>query len=171
MSTERFFLADPYNETHVNLFDKFEQDHQIITKTSTYLCETTTKYSKEEYEQESKQQNEIAQSLFLLQSEDTGETNKITDSCHIMGEKDRKICYIYFAPIKVASKNRKLVSLATDYAFNGLGMEEIFVCANTDDKALISNLEQENFASLGAENDSITYLKEREQVKEKGRVM
>lgn len=170
LNTERFFIANPYSDTHIELFDKFEQVHQITTKTSTYLKETAAKYSKEEYEQVKKQQNEISQSLFLLQN-NVQEEPQIIDSCHIMGEKDRKICYIYFAPIKTSPKSRKLVALATDYSFNSLGMEEVFVATNIEDRALNSNLEQMEYSSLGEENGIITYLKEKEAIKDKGKLI
>lgn len=170
LNTERFFIADPYNETHINLFDEFEKKNQITTKTSTYLNEIKTKYTKEEYEIAKKSKNEIEQSLFLLENNTTEEPN-IIDSCHIMGEKDRKICYIYFAPLQNNYKSRRLVSLATDYIFNSLGMEEVFVSAQTEDKRLTTNLEQAGYSSLGEENNVCTYLKEKEDIKTKGRLI
>ncbi len=75
-----------------------------------------------------------------------------------------KSCRIFFAPIKNTGKNRKIISLATEYAFGVLGMEDIFVTipANDKDKILIENLEGKGFENLGEDEGSITYLKEKE---------
>lgn len=165
MSTEKFFIADPYNEEHIRLFDTFEQEYNIQTKTSAYLKDTSKQYSKSEYQQIERSNNSICQSLFL---QDNG---KIKDSCHIQGEKDIKTCTIFFAPIKSNSRNRHLLSLTTDYAFNVLGMEEIFVLVHQEDTNLKLQLETKHFENLGLENGYITYLKEKEDIKEMGRII
>lgn len=163
MSTEKFFIADPYNEEHIKLFHEFEQKNKIKTKTSTYLKEVKRQYSKEEYLEKSKTENKIAQSLFLQLEEN------IIDSCHIQGEKDTKSARIFFAPILDASKNRPIVSLVSDYAFNVLGMEDIFVFVSIEDKLLKSALEKKDFESLGAEGKMLIYSKSKEEIKEERR--
>lgn len=165
MNTERFFIAEPYNKEHIRLFDEFEKEHDIKTKTSSYLKETTEKHSKEEYDHIVKKGNEICQSLFL---QDNG---KIKDSCHIQGEKDIKTCTVFFAPLKTTSKNRRLLGLTMDYAFNVLGMEEIFVSMSEEDKNLKENLEAKGFDNLGETNGSITYIKGKEEINEMRRII
>ena len=122
MSTERFFIADPYNDEHIRLFANFEETNGITTVTSTLLKNIRQTRTEDKYKEEVKQSNEIHQSLFLQDEE------QITDTCHVQAEKDMKSCRIFFAPINMRS--RRLVPLATDYAFEVLGMEDVFVTVN-----------------------------------------
>lgn len=165
MSTEKFFIADPYNDEHIKAFNQFESSNGINTKTGAYLKQTRQSLSKEKYDSLQKKQNEIEQSLFLQ------DDLVIKDSCHIKGEKDIKICTLFFAPLNFKSKNRKLLSLATDYAFNVLGMEEVFVSTAYDDKNLQDILINKGFENLGETEGNITFLKERENQKIPARVM
>lgn len=164
MSTERFFIADPYNDEHIRLISEFEEQNGITTVTSTLLRNIRQTRTEEKYKAEVKESNEIHQSLFL-QNE-----NSITDTCHIQAEKDMKSCRIFFAPI-ISQTARKLVTLATDYAFDVLGMEDVFVTvtAGDTDRQLSEHLEQSGFENLGEDEGTITYLKEKEFVSEKGR--
>ncbi len=164
MSTERFFIADPYNDEHIRLISDFEELNGITTVTSTLLRNIRQTRTEEKYKAEVKESNEIHQSLFL-QNE-----NSITDTCHVQAEKDMKSCRIFFAPI-ISQTGRKLVNLATDYAFDVLGMEDVFVTvtAGDTDRQLSEDLEQSGFENLGEDQGTITYLKEKEFVSEKGR--
>ena len=164
MSTERFFIADPYNDEHIRLISDFEELNGITTVTSTLLRNIRQTRTEEKYKSEVKESNEIHQSLFL-QNE-----NSITDTCHVQAEKDMKSCRIFFAPI-ISQTARKLVNLATDYAFDVLGMEDVFVTVTSSDtdKQLSEHLEQSGFENLGEDEGTITYLKEKEFVSEKGR--
>lgn len=163
MSTERFFIADPYNDEHIRLITDFEETNGITTVTSTLLRNIRQTRTEEKYKEEARESNEIHQSLFL-QTENT-----ITDTCHVQAEKDMKSCRIFFAPIE-SGRDRKLVTLATDYAFDVLGMEDIFVTvsAGPKDQLLSTNLEQKGFENLGEDSGTITYLKEKEFISEKG---
>lgn len=168
MSTERFFIADPYNDEHLRLISDFEEVNGITTVTSTLLRNIRQTRTEEKYKEEVKESNEIHQSLFLQ------DENNITDTCHVQAEKDMKSCRIFFAPI-LATKNRKLISLATDYAFDVLGMEDVFVTISADnaDKQLMEGLEINGFENLGEDNGNIMYLKEKDLIKdqEKGNAM
>ena len=98
---------------------------------------------REEYEQHKKLSNEVRESLFLESS------SKIKDICYIEGERDIKTCNISFPPIKTKLKNRRLISLATDYSIHTLGMKEIFIKTASNDRNMIENLEAKGFESLG----------------------
>lgn len=165
MSTERFFIADPYNEKHLQLFDEFEKKHKVSTHTTSCMKDIAKLYSKAEYQIIIKNSNEIEQSLFL---EDNG---NVVDICHIHGEKDIKTCNLYFAPITLSTKNRPLLTLALDYALNVLGMEEIFVASPVTNKNLRENLENRGFENLGEDNGNIIFLKEKEIIQKTGRVI
>ncbi len=163
MSTERFFIADPYNDEHIKMFANFEETNGITTVTSTLLRNIRQTRTEESYKAEARESNEIHQSLFLQGEED----GSITDSCHVQAEKDMRTCNIFFAPI-VTNHNRKLVSLATSYAFDVLGMEDVFVKVAPDvpGRILIETLEENGFENLGEDDGTIIYLKEKEMFKE-----
>ena len=162
MSTERFFIADPYNDEHIRLFANFEETNGITTVTSTLLKNIRQTRTEDKYKEEVKQSNEIHQSLFLQDEE------QITDTCHVQAEKDMKSCRIFFAPINMRS--RRLVPLATDYAFEVLGMEDVFVTVDgSTDHELMENLELNGFENLGENDGNIMYLKEKQFDKEQER--
>ena len=162
MSTERFFIADPYNDEHIRLIAGFEETNGITTVTSTLLRNIRQTRTEDKYKEEVKQSNEIHQSLFLQDDE------KITDTCHVQAEKDMKSCRIFFAPINMRA--RRLVPLATDYAFEVLGMEDVFVTVDgSTDHELIENLELNGFENLGENDGNIMYLKEKQFDKEQER--
>ncbi len=156
MSTEKFFIADPFNDEHLALYTKYDADHGINTKSTAYMLELRKQTTKAEYETLSKKNNEFTQSLFLQDG------SKIKDSCYIKGEKDIKTCNITFVPVTFKTKNRRLLSLATDYAFNVLGMEEVFVSISPNDNHLEENLALNGFENIGELNGYKTYLKEKE---------
>lgn len=160
MNAERLFLVNPFNAAHLALIDEFETENEISTKTSEFLSKFTSSMSEEEYDIFKKTSNEYEESLFIE------ENNKVTDSCHIQIEKDIKSCNISFAPIKTKLRNRRLLTLATEYALNSLGMVEVFISIQADDKNMIANLEARGFESLGEENGKIIYLKEKELLQE-----
>ena len=85
--------------------------------------------------------------------------------CFISGEKDISTCIIVFSALKVKHKVRKLISLATDFAFHTLGMKEVFIRVDINDKNMVENLKDENFENLGIENGNFLYLKEYEESK------
>ena len=163
MSTERFFIADPYNDEHIRLISDFEETNEITTVTSTLLRNIRQTRTEEKYKIESRESNEIHQSLFLQKD------NAITDTCHIQGEKDIKACKVFFAPISQV-KDRKLIDLATNYAFDVLGMNDVFVILSKTprDQLLGLSLKQSGYENLGEENGNITYLKEKEFTNTKG---
>lgn len=140
MST-KLFPIDPNNLKHIDLIDKFEKENKISTPIG--------KYSKKE-----ETSNDISIELVLEEQE------KVSDICHLQGVKDMKSCTISF--LKKDKKKRKIVPLATSYAIDMLGMEEVFIKINPDDKNMLEYLEENNFECLGDEKGSIIYLKERE---------
>ena len=156
MSTERLFLVDPYNKSHIEMIKEFEINNDIDDKTSEYLKTISTTVSKEEYQKNQKEKNEIIENLFIERN------NKITDCCSIQGEKDIKRCKIFIYPLKNKKIKRKLPSLATSYAINLLGMEEVFISVESTDSTTMKHLEEEDFENLGDEEGRIIYLKEKE---------
>ena len=141
MSTAKLFPIDPENIKHIELLDKFEKENNIFTPIGTYRKEEHTS-------------NEISMELILQES------SSVKDVCHIQGYKDIKSCTISFVPKK--KSNRKIASMATTYAINTLGMEEVYLKINPEDQNMMDYLESNEFECLGDEKGSIIYLKEKQ---------
>ncbi len=141
MSTTKLFPIDPNNLKHIDLLDKFEKENKISTPIGVYTKKDNTS-------------NDISIELVLE------EQKKVSDICHLQGVKDMKSCTISF--LKKDKKKRKIVPLATSYAIDMLGMEEVFIKINPDDKNMLEYMDENNFECLGNEKGSIIYLKERE---------
>ncbi len=84
---------------------------------------------------------------------------KVKDICHIQGYRDIKSCTITFDSQE--KRNRKIASLAANYALDTLGMEEVFLQINPDDQSMLDILDTDEFECLGDEKGSIIYLKEK----------
>ena len=81
----------------------------------------------------------------------------ITDICSAHFEKDIKMCRLQFNK-NSSPKNRELVSLAKNYAFDTLGMEEVIISIETDDISLSKQLLDNGFESLGEENNLLHFI-------------
>lgn len=147
MSKEKLFLLDPYNDNHLKKLVLFEEENNIIDKPSENIKKIKETISS----------NEIDELLF------TEKENRINDCVHIHAEKDIKTCRI--TPLKLTNKNKRryLPELATTYALNTLGMEEVFIDVEVNDYNMINYLELKGFENLGEENGIILFLKEREE--------
>ena len=139
MST-KLFPIEPDNLKHIKLLDEFEKEQKGRTPIGYY--------------QKSESSNDINMELVLE------EKSKVSDICHLQGYKDTKSCTISFAPKK--KKKRKIVSMATSYAIDTLGMEEVFIRINPEDADMSKYLDENEFECLGAEKGSIIYLKEKQ---------
>ncbi len=159
MSTERLFLLDPYNNEHLDMLKEFEQRNSISTRMSEQLEKLRASVPKETYINE-KNKNEIEENLFLEKE------SKITDMCHLHVEKDIKLARLNMAPIKIKEKTRKLISYVCNYAFHTLKVEEVFVEASSEDKALMTYLDSDGYENLGEQDGKIIYLKEKEETKD-----
>ena len=159
MSVKRLFLVDPYNDDHISMIHQFEQDNNVIEKTSAALGVLRASMTRETYQQNKKDSNEIEEDLFIEKN------YKIEDMCHIHGEKDRKIAKITMASLNNKEKNRKLLSLATDYIFSSLEFEEVFLEVKNKDKSLLTFLESNGYENLGEEDGITIFLKDREDEK------
>lgn len=139
MST-KLFPIEPDNLKHIKLLDEFEKEQKGRTPIGYY--------------QKSESSNDINIELVLE------EKSKVSDICHLQGYKDIKSCTISFAPKK--KKKRKIVSMATSYAIETLGMEEVFIRINPEDNDMSKYLDENEYECLGVEKGSIIYLKEKQ---------
>ena len=141
MNTMRLFPIDPSNLNHIELLDEYKRESKGCTPIGIYHNKEVSS-------------NDIHLELVLE------EKSKIQDICHLQGYKDIKSCTLSFVPKK--KKKRKIVSLATSYALDTLGMEEVFLKINPEDDEMIRFLESNEFECLGDEKGSIIFLKEKQ---------
>lgn len=157
---KNYFVVNPYNNDDLTKIINFEKDIDKVF-VSKSLEETKTSMTEEQYNNLKKTNNTITIDFCLK------ENNQVKDMCHIVGEKDIKTCYVSLAPIK--GKRKKLIEQVTDYIFNTLNMEQLFITIKKEDSTIIKTLLEEDFESLGEENNQLLFLKDKEEQKEKGR--
>ena len=109
--------------------------------------------------------------LIRQQYDDEGAMSFIDDICFIRAEKDKRTFFIDFIDKNKDIRNKPLIRYAEAYAFENLGMEEIFIQTKKENKRLINNIEEEKFDKLWEEHDIITFIKTKELDKEQGRVV
>jgi len=161
MCQEKLFLVNPFDKSQMTRLSEFEEENEINSTTTEFLKSITSSTTEKEYLEQKRISNCIEESLFIE------ENKRVTDSCHIHAEKDIKSCNITFAPIKTKLRNRRLLTLATDFAIHSLGMFIVFITIETDDKNMVENLEARGFENLGEESGKIIYLKEKEELLDK----
>ncbi len=159
MAVDELIIVNPFNSQHLEYIKQCELNNEITRKIHSYM-KKIEKMTEQDYKLLRQNANEIEETLLLLKD------NQIKDSCYLEGEKDRKVCSVTFSSMNGKQRNRKLLSYATSYAFDVLGMEDIFVKINNKDKNMIEILENQGFENLGEEKSDIIYLKENEQIKD-----
>ena len=141
------YILDPYDDEQVKLFS-FEDT--VLT----YINKIRDNMNSSEYKENKKNTNEIEEFLFTM------ENNKVKDYCHLIGEKDIKVCHITFPLMNL--RKRPLLTLASAYAEGVVESEEVFVKIDPKDKDTIKVLEDSGFESLGEEGNILIYLKDKE---------
>lgn len=147
------YIADPYNDNHINLYSDFEKEANIENGVTPYLLNIKKTYQKKQFHELEKNSNENLVSLFITNS------NKMSDYCVIKYEKDRKIASVTYPEIN--RPKRKIIKASEAYVFDVLSLEEMFVSVSINDKLLIKDLEESEFESLGVDNGSIKFIKEK----------
>lgn len=156
-------IAEPHNSNHIEKIEKFEQKNNISQNATKYLKNIKETTSKDNYQQNQHNSNEIQQIVFIE------DNNEVKDYCHIQGEKDLKTCYITLAPIKPKVKNREILSLVTNYIFNYLGINDIFITAH--DLSECETIENTGFTNLGENEGKIVFLKQKEDLIEYNKII
>lgn len=165
MNTNNFFIADPFKMEHIKLFKDFESINDSNMTVTTYLTGINKAYNKENYNEIERKSIELNIIGFSMSQ------NSISDYCYIKGEKDRKVCELFFATLKDPIRSRKIMEKASNYALNILGMEQVFVSITKDEKNLYSQLVNNGYEDIGEVNGKITFIKEKEEEKEVSKVI
>ena len=154
MGTRKAFFLDPYNTDIVKEIALLGRAYDSNDSNVIDFLNKAKNLSREDYLKMKKESNEIDEVLYTI------EDSRIKDYCHIYGEKDRKMCTITF-PIS-GIKRKNAVSKFVNCAQHDLGIKEVFIKVDSNDKNLIKNLDDLGYESLGEDNGSIIYLKEEE---------
>lgn len=149
MNTKEFFALDPYNSMHISMVQQFERKNELTSSISKELLNVNQNYNREQYLKNCTEQNEINQHFCYCKD------NVILGHCTFYIQKDIKTCHITFTKTQNSTQNNSLVSLATTYALNSLGMEEVFSSTSPTDETLIAYLTNNGYENLGT-NDGLT---------------
>lgn len=158
---KKITVLNPYNNEHVKLLTNYEQENLVDTKAIELINTCREQMTEEEYEKAQYINNDFQ---YILMIE---EDNQIKDYCHISGEKDRKTCYLLLGAKQKQTKKRDIIEYASNYAFDILGMNDIFLTENNENNHLITS----GFYCLGETNGNIIYLKQREDIEENKKVI
>jgi hypothetical protein len=139
--SSKLIPIDPNNINQIELIDQFQKKEGIATPIGTIKKE------------DKNNDNDFTIELLLE------ENKEIQDICHIQGVKDMRQCFISF--LSKNKRKRKMIPLATSYALDVLGMEEVFIKTQPNDENMIKYLLESNYECLGDEKGSIIFLKEK----------
>lgn len=157
MSINNFFIADPYNDKHIELFNKFEEKHNNKNKPiTTYLSGIKKAYeNKEDYQKIERDNNELNLIVFTL----CDDQNSIRDYCYIKGEKDIKVCELFFAHLSEVRKVRPIMDKVSNYVLNSLNMELLMVSVAKEEVVLNNQLTNHGYEDIGELNGKIAFIK------------
>ena len=167
MSTNSYKVASPYETNHIKLFNDFESHNDNRFPVTQYLIETRDKYSKEEYDKNIMNNNEMNIIVFSM------DKDKIKDYCWIREERDIKLCELLPAQLNKTPRTREIMDIASNYAFNREGMERVFVSIEKSDN-LYNQLLNEGYIDLDKVDETSNkniLQKEKEDMIEMSKVM
>lgn len=165
MNTKNLFIADPFNDEHIQLFKEFEKDNDKKPVT-TYLTGIRKAYdSKEVFKKVENANNELNVIVFTMAN------NQMKDYCYIKGEKDRKVCELFFAQSNSNQSSRPIMERVSNYVLDIMGMEQVYVSLTKDEKKLYSQLINHGYEDIGEVNGKITFIKEKEDIYEMSKVI
>lgn len=166
MNTKNLFIADPFNDEHIKLFEEFENINNNKRPVTTYLTGIRKAYNnKEAFNKIENNNNEINIIAFTMND------NLMKDYCYIKGEKDRKVCELFFARLNSNPNNRPIMRKVSNYVLNIMGMELINVSITDDEKKLYSQLTSNGYEDIGEVNGKTTLIIEKEDVYEMSKVI
>ena len=161
MKKSSFIIVNPFNNYHCQLISTCEKDNNITDGISAQINKIKSKTTKESYEYQERENNEL-QKILLLEQDDYPEAIALL---HVY--KDIKSCYLTFVYQKNATKQKNLLKGILSYAVEGLKMKEVFVSIDTDDNSSAINLIENGFENLGEYSNQLNFVIDSESVKER----
>ena len=126
--------VNPYNNNQIELIKDFEKEYKLDSTISSSIIEVSSSKSEKDY-QISKRKTNTIEDYYVLEEE-----GKIKGLCHLYGEKDRKTCRITYPTLAGKSKTKQALLKTTIYAIEKLGMMEVLIDVDKDDKDMFSHL-------------------------------
>lgn len=157
MSLRTLILADPYNEAHLSVLEKFEKDNDLTPVVSKTLKNIATAMPKEAYQELKRNSNETDEYLFLSSQ------GEVISCAKLHNYKDVKTSFISFI---LGANPSSLIPLITEYAFASLPAYEVFATSTSSDSKTICALLDYGYESLGSDGEKETFVKERQIKKE-----
>lgn len=152
MATKSLLIANPFDSNHIGLINSYEKDHNLNNAITEKLCEIRDSNQQQEYEFSLRKANELEQFAFIKEDE------KVTAGCELHGYKDIKSCYLTLLPATSQKSKKALVQAITQYSFQGLGMEEVFISINSDDNSTSLAIMESGYEDLGEESGITSYI-------------
>lgn len=150
---EQVVIANPYNDEHIHMFQRYESQNNISSSTSQYLIRIRNMMKEEEFRRLEQENTEITRTIFLQKK------GEIITAAHLIGEKDRKICRMIIDNTTSHQQQEKLLTEAERYAFTSLGMEEVILLQEQGDQIPSTYFASHEFEDLGVESGMQVYMK------------
>lgn len=152
MATKSLLIANPFDNNHIGLINSYEKVHNLNKVITERLCTIRDSSQPQEYESSLRKANEFEQFAFIK------EDGTITSGCELHGYKDIKSCYLTLLPATSQKAKKALIKAVTQYSFQGLGMEEIFISINSDDNSTSLAIIESGYEDLGEESGITSYI-------------
>lgn len=152
MARQSLLIANPYDNNHIGLINSYEKEHNLNKAITERLCAIRNSNQQQEYESSIRKNTEFEQFVFIKE----GET--ITSGCELHGYRDIKSCYLTLLPANSQKSRKALIQAITQYSFQGLGMEEIFISINSDDNSTALAIIESGYEDLGEESGITSYM-------------
>lgn len=149
-------IANPYDNNCLNMIANYEKSNNLDDTITKQLIRIRAVTKEDSYERRNMTSNELDQFIFLRDGD------KLVAGCHFKGYKDMRDAYLSILPSANSKTTTTLLQYATTYAFEGLGMEQVFVEIDNKDEKNASALIDANFESLGTEGKKTQFMIEKD---------
>lgn len=148
-------IASPYDNKCLNMIANYEQSNNLSDAITKQLIRIRATIEEEKYEKSNMLSNEITQFLFLK------DNDKVVAGCQMHGYRDMRDCYLSLLPSTSSKATANLLQNVTTYIFDCLGMEQVFVEIDDQDKKNAFALIDANYESLGSDGKKTQYMIEK----------
>ena len=148
-------LASPYDNDCLNMIANYEKRNNLDGPITKQLIRIRAVTEESMYEKSNMTSNEINQFVFLRDG------NKLVAGCHFQGYRDLRDAYLSILPSTSSRMTAYLLQYATTYAFEGLGMEQVFAEIDNHDEKNATALIDANFESLGPDGKKTQFMIEK----------
>lgn len=136
---------NPFDEKTKELLKQYDKKNK--TNYFTYLSEITKDYDREKYELY-KMISPIFKGLYCNYGSDG-----LNNVCMVEYENDLKTFKAY-----IDKNNSDICESLSRYVFNNLGMEEVILMVNKNNKKIINNLVESEYIPMVDDNDKDSYV-------------